>query len=59
MVTPERAPRFKPLCQSDDKAAPPPQAGKNAKTVAPASWKLTQQQQAFVDLFSADDHKKQ
>lgn len=28
-------------------------------TVVPASWKLTPQQQAFIDVFAEDEPKKQ
>lgn len=42
--------------QKDDT---PVQEIKAGKTRIPASWNLTKQQQEFIDLFSADDHKKE
>ncbi|MCT4704057.1 hypothetical protein MUA02_19580 [Enterobacteriaceae bacterium H20N1] len=46
----------KAVFQKDDK---PLQEMKAGKTQLPDSWKLTKQQQEFIDMFSADDHKKQ
>ncbi|WP_312686707.1 hypothetical protein [Kosakonia sp.] len=46
----------KPVCQLRDT---PPQAKKQPVTTIPASWKLTPQQQAFIDAFTEDDVKKQ
>ncbi|WP_435953972.1 hypothetical protein [Dryocola sp. BD626] len=46
----------KPVCQKDDNAVQERQGG---KIVPPESWKLSKQQQEFIDLFSTDDHKKQ
>lgn len=44
----------KPTCQSSDK----PPVRKKGKTAVPESWKLTAQQQAFIDSFDDDDAKK-
>jgi hypothetical protein len=51
--------RFEPVkevCQLHDT---PAKAKKKPVTSIPASWKLTPQQQAFIDAFSEDDFKKQ
>ena len=48
--------RAKAAFQKDDKPNPELQVD---KTRIPASWKLSKQQQEFIDLFTADDHKKQ
>ncbi len=48
--------RSKTGFQKDDK---PGTASEGDKTRIPASWRLTKQQQEFIDLFTADDHKKQ
>lgn len=48
--------RSKTAFQKDDK---PGLELKEDKTRIPASWKLSKQQQEFIDLFTADDHKKQ
>jgi hypothetical protein len=44
----------KPTCQSNDK----PQTHKKGAVTVPASWKLTTQQQSFIDSFAVDDNKK-
>lgn len=43
-------------CQEDDKQ---PQEFEGGKAAVSTSWKLTKQQQEFIDLFSADEHEKQ
>lgn len=43
------------VCQSGDKL----QAKKKVTTSVPASWKLTQQQQAFIDAFAEQPEKKE
>ncbi|WP_435930114.1 hypothetical protein [Dryocola sp. BD613] len=42
--------------QEDDK---PGTQLKGSRSCIPASWQLSKQQQEFIDLFTADDHKKQ
>ncbi|WP_176504236.1 hypothetical protein [Enterobacter sp. CC120223-11] len=46
---------MKPTCQSHDKLKA---SKKGAVTSVPASWKLTTQQQAFIDSFADTDEKK-
>jgi hypothetical protein len=50
-----QAVQAKKVCQKKDRPIQEHTAGKTT----PASWKLTDQQQAFIEMFSADDHKKQ
>jgi hypothetical protein len=45
----------KPTCQSNDK----PKRARKGKVAVPDSWKLTPQQQNFIDSFSADNDKKE
>jgi len=45
----------KPTCPSHDKLKA---NKKGAVTSVPASWKLTAQQQAFIDSFADSDDKK-
>lgn len=46
---------MKPVCQPNDKAKA---QKKGAASQVPASWKLTAQQQAFIDSFTDDDKKR-
>ncbi|MEG5548216.1 hypothetical protein UXO11_01275 [Enterobacter wuhouensis] len=46
----------KPMCQPRDNGH---KARKAPATSVPASWKLTPQQQAFIDVFAEDEPKKQ
>ena len=46
----------KEMCQLRDNAH---KARKAPATSVPASWKLTPQQQAFIDVFAEDEPKKQ
>ncbi|MCT4706321.1 hypothetical protein MUA03_10455 [Enterobacteriaceae bacterium H16N7] len=59
MVTHGQVRQAKAVCQPDDNAVQTPKGTKSVKIAAPESWKLSKQQQEFIDLFSADDHKKQ
>ncbi len=45
-------------CQKDDKPVQGPCVGEISFS-APESWQLNEQQQAFIAMFAADDHKKQ
>ncbi|WP_183042668.1 hypothetical protein [Enterobacter sp. R1(2018)] len=56
MATPGQVVQSKKMFHQDDK---PVQDLKRDKTQMPASWKLTKQQQDFIDLMTVDDHKKQ
>jgi hypothetical protein len=56
MAVTGRSEPVKQVCQPRDK----PQAAKpQASTTVPASWKLTPQQQAFIDTFTEDETPKQ
>ncbi|HEX4502364.1 MAG TPA: hypothetical protein VH187_14595 [Scandinavium sp.] len=44
----------KPTCQSNDK----PQTHTKGQVTVPASWKLTPQQQSFIDSFAVAEDKK-
>ncbi|CBG88484.1 hypothetical protein [Citrobacter rodentium] len=44
-----------PTCQSHDSV----RKTKSVRETVPDSWKLTRQQQAFIDSFSEEDKKKQ
>lgn len=46
----------KKMCQPGDSSA---KARKEPETNVPASWKLSAQQQAFIDIFAEDEPKKQ
>lgn len=46
--------RAKTVCQKDDKPLVDLEEGKAA---LPKSWKLTKQQQEFIDLFATSDDK--
>jgi hypothetical protein len=59
MVTHGQVQQSNPVCQQDDNAIQTQKGAKNAKNVSPERWKLSKQQQDFIDLFAADDHKKQ
>jgi hypothetical protein len=41
------------VCQKNDEH----KTGHRSGIKLPASWKLTKQQQAFIDLFAEEDHK--
>lgn len=56
MVVHEPQQTVLPTCQPGDNEQET--QSECAKTI-PESWKLTQQQQAFIDLFSEDDQPKQ
>jgi len=56
MSVQERLSSVRKVCHSRDtqeKSESEPKKG------VPASWKLSTQQQAFIDLFAEPDHKKQ
>ncbi|MBW4193693.1 hypothetical protein JW309_15505 [Enterobacter bugandensis] len=53
MVRTETAKR---MCQHHDTVH---KGRKAPATAVPASWKLTPQQQAFIDVFAEDEPKKQ
>lgn len=56
MTVVRRSEPLKRVCQPRDKA----QAAKPSVSEAvPASWKLTPQQQAFIDAFAEDEAAKQ
>jgi hypothetical protein len=46
----------KKMCQPGDNSH---KVGKEPVTSVPASWKLSAQQQAFIDMFAEDESKKQ
>ncbi|QIX97668.1 MULTISPECIES: hypothetical protein [Cedecea] len=46
----------KTVTRSDSK---PRKVDRKSANAAPDGWELTKQQQAFIDLFSEDDSKKQ
>jgi hypothetical protein len=54
MVVSGQSVSVKPTCQSNDK----PQSRKKPTATVPASWKLTTQQQDFIDSFADADNKK-
>ncbi|WP_330981893.1 MULTISPECIES: hypothetical protein [Enterobacterales] len=54
MVVSGQGVSVKPVCQSNDK----PQTRKKGPVTVPVSWKLTSQQQAFIDSFADDEDKK-
>ncbi|WP_369701583.1 hypothetical protein [Enterobacter hormaechei] len=56
MVMTVRTEARKEMCQLCDNAH---KARKAPATSVPASWKLTPQQQAFIDVFAEDEPKKQ
>ncbi|ELW1647316.1 MULTISPECIES: hypothetical protein [Enterobacter] len=51
-----RTETVKQMCQHRDNRH---NARKAPATSVPASWKLTPQQQAFIDMFAEDEPKKQ
>ncbi|RAL75620.1 hypothetical protein CSC35_4179 [Enterobacter hormaechei] len=56
MVMTVRTEARKEMCQLRDNVH---KARKAPATSVPASWKLTPQQQAFIDVFAEDEPKKQ
>ncbi|MGS6361013.1 hypothetical protein ACVGXP_26055 [Enterobacter hormaechei] len=56
MVMTVRTDARKEMCQLRDNAH---KARKAPATSVPASWQLTPQQQAFIDVFAEDEPKKQ
>ncbi|WP_187371631.1 hypothetical protein [Phytobacter massiliensis] len=56
MAVSARTDAGKRLCQRHDA---PQKAKPQAATSVPASWKLTPQQQAFIDAFAEDEAAKQ
>ncbi|WP_263069894.1 hypothetical protein [Enterobacter huaxiensis] len=56
MTVTVRTETVKQMCQHRDNGH---QARKAPATTVPASWKLTAQQQAFIDVFAEDEPKKQ
>jgi hypothetical protein len=56
MVMTVRTDARKEMCQLRDNAHKAPKA---PATSVPASWQLTPQQQAFIDVFAEDEPKKQ
>ena len=56
MAVTVRTETVKQMCQRHDTVH---KGRKAPATVVPASWKLTPQQQAFIDVFAEDEPKKQ
>jgi hypothetical protein len=56
MSTRDRVPSQKVVARNSGK---PQKVEKKSENTAPEGWELTTQQQAFIDLFSEDDSKKQ
>ncbi len=56
MAVTVRTASVKQMCQHRDNGH---RGRKAPATVVPASWKLTSQQQAFIDVFAEDEPKKQ
>ncbi|WP_156107035.1 hypothetical protein [Cedecea neteri] len=56
MSTRDRASAPKVVARNSGK---PRKDVKKEESTPPEGWKLTKQQQAFIDLFSEDDSKKQ
>ncbi|MEB6377964.1 hypothetical protein MXM41_03250 [Leclercia adecarboxylata] len=56
MTVQGRSEAVKPVCQQRDTRR---KVRHEAANNAPASWKLSAQQQAFIDLFAEDEAKKQ
>ncbi|WP_216089103.1 hypothetical protein, partial [Shigella flexneri] len=56
MAVTVRTASVKQMCQHRDNGH---RGRKAPATVVPASWKLTPQQQAFIDVFAEDEPKKQ
>ncbi|ELJ5855945.1 hypothetical protein RS425_004367 [Enterobacter kobei] len=56
MAVTVRTETVKQMCQRHDTVH---KGRKTRATVVPASWKLTPQQQAFIDVFAEDEPKKQ
>ncbi|WP_368542027.1 hypothetical protein [Enterobacter soli] len=56
MAVTVRTETVKQMCQHHDTAI---KARKEPTTTVPASWKLTAQQKAFIDVFAEDEPKKQ
>lgn len=54
MAVTVRSETLKPMCQHRDNGH---KARKAPATTVPASWKLTAQQQAFIDVFAEDEPK--
>ncbi|MDO2399890.1 hypothetical protein Q2380_14295 [Enterobacter hormaechei] len=59
MVMTVRTDARKEMCQLRDNAHNAHKARKAPGTSVPASWQLTPQQQAFIDVFAEDEPKKQ
>ncbi|MDR2262731.1 MAG: hypothetical protein LBE93_04630 [Enterobacter asburiae] len=56
MTVTVRTESVKQMCQHRDSSH---KARKEPATSVPASWKLTPQQKAFIDVFAEDEPKKQ
>ncbi|AOE95794.1 hypothetical protein ASV14_12250 [Enterobacter cloacae subsp. cloacae] len=56
MAVTVRTETVKQMCQLRDRGH---KVRKAPATAVPASWKLTPQQQAFIDVFAEDEPKKQ
>jgi len=56
MATQMRIEPVKKMCQPGDNSS---SAIKEPTTTVPDSWKLSAQQQAFIDTFAEDEPKKQ
>lgn len=56
MTVTARTETGKPMCQPRDNGL---KGSKEPTTTVPASWKLTEQQKAFIDVFAEDEPKKQ
>lgn len=56
MVVQEQHQEPSPLSQHNDNAT---ETKRDCSAVIPHSWKLTPQQQAFIEMFAEDDQQKQ
>ena len=56
MVVQEQHQESSPLCQLSDNEM---ETKRECSVVIPDDWKLTSQQQAFIEMFAEDDQQKQ
>ncbi|EFB2837534.1 protein YciX [Escherichia marmotae] len=56
MVVQEQHQGSSPLCQHSDNEM---ETKRECSVVIPDDWKLTSQQQAFIEMFAEDDQQKQ
>ena len=56
MVVQEQHQESSPLCQHSDNEM---EAKRECSVVIPDDWKLTSQQQAFIEMFAEDDQQEQ